>query len=72
MKLPGGLLVTGTDGTGPLAPGDVVVLAGGEPVVGPQVVQRALALSGGRPVPLVVARGEERVELSIKTGTAPR
>jgi hypothetical protein len=67
MRRPGGLLVEKaeppwSDG---LRPGDVIVQAAGEAVVGPQVLQRAAAPSRAGAIDLVVDRGGVRVPVTV-------
>jgi hypothetical protein len=66
MRLPGGLLVESARGEaeGLLLPGDVVTAVNGQPVVGPQVLQRAAQLRPGR-LELRVARGASRLDVPV-------
>jgi PDZ domain-containing protein len=58
---------------GKLLPGDVVTSAGGKPVRGPAGLRRAIRESGtARDVPLVVKRGDERVEVSVRPKLGPQ
>jgi PDZ domain-containing protein len=52
---------------GKLRPGDIVTSAGGTRVTGPAGLRRAIRESGaGRDVPLVVKRGDERIEVEVR------
>jgi hypothetical protein len=67
LRLPGGLYVQRARPpfAGPLEHGDVILQVGGEPAIGPQVLQRALAAPRDVPLRLRVARGPARLEVEV-------
>jgi hypothetical protein len=67
MRLPGGLYVQRARPpfAGPLEHGDVILQVEGEPAIGPQVLQRALAAPRDGPLRLRVARGPARLEVEV-------
>jgi hypothetical protein len=67
MRLPGGLYVLRARPpfAGPLEHGDVILQVEGEPAIGPQVLQRALATPRDGPLRLRVARGPARLEVEV-------
>ena len=67
MRLPGGLYVLRVRPpfAGPLEHGDVILQVEGEPAIGPQVLQRALAAPRDGPLHLRVARGPARLEVDV-------
>jgi hypothetical protein len=74
MRLPGGLYVlrARTPFAGPLEHGDVILQVEGEPAVGPQVLQRALAAPRDGPLRLRVARGPARLEVEVPVAAIHR
>jgi S1-C subfamily serine protease len=74
MRLPGGLYVLRARPpfAGPLERGDVILQVEGEPAVGPQVLQRALATARGEPLHLRVARGAARLEIEVPGSAGSR
>jgi PDZ domain-containing protein len=58
---------------GRLFPGDVITTAGGKPVTGPAGLRAAIRASGaGRAMVLVVKRGDERVDVSVRPKRGPQ
>ena len=59
--------------SGKLVSGDLITSAGGKPVTGPAGLRRVIRGSGtGRPLLLVVKRGDKRVEVSIRPVRGPQ
>jgi PDZ domain-containing protein len=58
---------------GKLFSGDVITSAGGKPVTGPAGLRAAIRASGaGRAMVLVVKRGDERVDISVRPRRGPQ